>query len=144
MFQAVLKQNSYPQRKGSYSWKEASAIIPSLFKIYITANNLKVQFYSSILHFVIFAVFDHFCKILFREQFQNHEIVKLNICRVWDSLFPNIWSKHEIGPRISHISTCSHYIRVPVTYLITFTLINNRNINIKWDFRFLFLLKSRN
>ena len=38
MFQVVLKQNSYPQRKGLYSWKEDSAISPSLFRNYITAN----------------------------------------------------------------------------------------------------------
>ena len=34
MFEAVLKQNSYPQRKGSYCWKEVSAISPSLFRNY--------------------------------------------------------------------------------------------------------------
>ena len=69
---------------------------------------------------------------------------KLNTCRVWDSLFPNIWSKY--GYCILHISTYSHDIRVSVTYLITATSINNRTIDIRWDFCFLFvvLAKSKN
>ena len=62
---------------------------------------------------------------------------KLNTCRVWDSLFPNIWSKYDTDTCISHMSTYSNKIRVSVTYLITNTLINNRKINIPSDFSFL-------
>ena len=62
---------------------------------------------------------------------------KLNTCRVWDSLFPNIWSKYDIDTCISHMSTYSNKIRVSVTYLITNTLINNRKINFPSDFSFL-------
>ena len=54
-------------------------------------------------------------------QFQNRKIAKLNTrkiitCRIWDSLFLNIWSKYDIDTRISHISTYSNDIRVFVTF----------------------------
>ena len=82
--------------------------------------------------------------VLYPRKVSNHKIAKLNSCRVWDSIFPNIWSKNYVDTRILRISTYSNEIRVSVTYLITITLINNRKIDIQWDFRFLFLLKSRN
>ena len=85
-----------------------------------------------------------FAKFCTHGKSQNQKIAKLNTCRVWDSLFPNIWSMHYVDTRISRISTYSNEIRVSVTYLIIITLINNRKIDIQWDFRFLFLLKSWN
>ena len=36
---------------------------------------------------------------------KSFKIAKLNTCRVWDYLSPNIWSKYDIYNRISHIST---------------------------------------
>ena len=69
---------------------------------------------------------------------QNYIPTKLNTVRVWDSLFPNIGSKYNIDTRISHISTYSNKTRVSVTYLITITLINNRQTDIQWGFRCLF------
>ena len=62
---------------------------------------------------------------------------KLNTCRVWDSLFPNIWSKYDIDTCILHIFTYSKEIRVSVTCLITIAMINNRKIDTQWDFSFL-------
>ena len=53
---------------------------------------------------------------------QNREIKyprNLNTCRLWDSLFPNIWSKYDVDTHISHIST---YSNISVTYLIINTL----------------------
>ena len=48
-----------------------------------------------------------FAKLCTQKSFKNHKIAELNSCRVWDSLFPNIWSKYDIDDRISHISTNS-------------------------------------
>ena len=72
---------------------------------------------------------------------QNREIKYLSSLRYF---FCNIGWEYDIDTRISHVSTYSNEIRVFVTYLITFRLINNRKIDIEWDFRFLFSLKSRN
>ena len=90
-------------------------------------------------HFL--TIFTKFCT---HEKFQNNEISKLNTCRVWDFLFPNIWWKYDIDIRISHVSTYSNKTRVSVTCMMTITLINNRKSDIQWDFRLLFSLKSRN
>ena len=86
------------------------------------------------------AIFAKFCD---REKSQNHKIVKSNTCRLWDFLFPNIWLKYDIDTGISHISSYRNKIRVSVIYLLTVALINNRKIDIQWDFCFLLLLKSR-
>ena len=88
--------------------------------------------------------FSIFAKFSTCKKFQNHKIAKLNICRVWDSPFPNVWSKYDIDTRTSHVSTYSNENRVLVTYSIIVTLIRNRKIKIQSDFRFLFLLNLWN
>ena len=90
-----------------------------------------------------------FAKFCYRGKFQDHKIAKLNTAklntyRAWHSLFLNIWSKSDIHTHISCVSTYSNEIGVSVTYLITITLINNRKIDIQWDFCFILLLKSQN
>ena len=57
--------------------------------------------------------------------------MKLNACRVWDFLLPNIWSKYDIDTGISHVATYSNKIGVSVTCLIAVTLTNNRKIDIQ-------------
>ena len=99
-----------------------------------------------VLYFAIFAIFDQLYPQKVSKP-QNREIKypkKWNTCRVWNSLFPKIWTKYDIDIRTWHISTYSNEIRISVTYLIKITLINNRKINIPWDFRFLFSLKLQN
>ena len=44
--------------------------------------------------------------------------------------FSNIFPKHDIDTRISHISRNNNEIRVSITYLLTITLINKRKIPI--------------
>ena len=109
----------------------------------------KLLHYLKILDFAIFAIFNHFCEIYTRKRIKttksrNQIPAKLNPCQVWDSLFPNIWSKYDIDNRTLHISTYSNEIRVSETYLITIEFINNRKTDIQWDFRFFYLLKSQN
>ena len=87
---------------------------------------------------------DHFREIFYPGKVSKPQNCELNTCPVWDSLFSNIWSKYDIDTRISQISSYSNEIRVSVTYLITITLISNRKVDIQRDFRFLFLMKSRN
>ena len=101
-------------------------------------------FRGRVLNFAIFVIFFHFAKFSTCKKFQNHKIAKLNICRVWDSPFPNVWSKYDIDTRTSHVSTYSNENRVLVTYSIIVTLIRNRKIKIQSDFRFLFLLNLWN
>ena len=95
------------------------------------------------LNFAIFAIFDHYHEMLYHKNFQNHKIAKLNTAEFEILFFLMFWSKYDIDTRMSHISTYGDEIRVSVTYLITITLINNEKTDTRWDFRFLFSMKSR-
>ena len=54
----------------------------------------------------------------------NYKIAKLSTIQIWDSLFPNIWSKYDIDTHILDISTYGNEIRISVT-LITIAFITN-------------------
>ena len=53
---------------------------------------------------------------------------RLDTRGIWDSLFPNIWSKYDIDTRIWRLSACNNEIRVSVTTLITIALIHKKLI----------------
>ena len=130
-------------------WQKAAnchyELILQTQKVTAQAGYLKgIKFRSRYSQFV--TIFAKFCT---GKKFQNLQIEKLNTHWIkylpsWDSLFPNIWSKYDTDIGILHISIYGIEIRVSVTYLIPITLISNRNIDIQWDFCFLFLVKSRN
>ena len=73
-----------------------------------------------------------FAKFWTRVKFQKYNIAKLipaklNTCQIWDSLFPNIWSRFDIiATRVSRVYVNN---KIWVSYLITITLINDRK---KW------------
>ena len=75
---------------------------------------------------------------------RNSKPAKLNTCWAWDLCFLIFDQILDNDTCISHLFTYSNEIRVSVTYLTTITLINNRKIDIQWDFPFLFLMKLRN
>ena len=75
----------------------------------------------------------HFREILFPRKVSKKK--NLNTCQVWDYLSLNIWSKYDIDTCVLYMSTYINGIRVFVIYLITNTLIDNRKIDIQWDFR---------
>ena len=98
------------------------------------------EFHSFILKLLNFAyiIFREFCDFwpfslnyVPAYSFENHKIAKLNTCQLWNSLFPNIWSKYDIDTRISRVLRKANEIRYSVTYLITITLINNRKFDIQ-------------
>ena len=75
---------------------------------------------------------------------RNSKPAKLNTCWAWDHYFLIFDQILDNDTCISHLFTYSNEIRVSVTYLITITLINNRKIDIQWDFSVLFLMKLWN
>ena len=109
-----------------YIWSSLMKIILAWHILQRYLKGIKFQGYYISWFSRFLTIFAKFC---FRVKFQNLKIAKLNACRVCSSLFPNIWSKHDIDTRILRASSCSNETRVSVPYLITITLINNTKID---------------
>ena len=91
----------------------------------------------TVLNLAIFTIFDYFCKILYLQKVSNPQNRKIKYLMSLRFSFPNTWSKFYADNGISQTFTYSNKIRVSETYLITATLINNRKIDIQWDFHYL-------
>ena len=116
---AVLKRWKQKDRQLAIFYFCLSFIIPySLSHVFIDIN---ADYLEGNKYLRIMTIFAKFCTC---KKYQNNKNTKLNTCQVWDSLFPNIWSKYDIDTCILHISINSYEIRVSVTYLIPITLIS--------------------